>query len=151
MRSLIVLIAAILAPAMALSQQEPLPQNPNTFGNWTIETDSGMTGRLVIEGPYCHYSIVSSFAALQSPCYTIWSAESNTLIVGVRSETGSRNSRAFTVPDYQPGRSNYSSTQTLHSEGDSSYSFQITQFGRGWMKGHLLGAGAHESVTLTRH
>ena len=142
-------IFAALLPSLVWAQQTP--QNPNTFGRWEIETESGMRGSVVIEYGLCHYLIISSFASIQSRCQSVWYEGSNTLMIIPLAETGNRNSRAFTVPDYQPGPNNYSATQPQYSVGDSTFSFQITTFGRKWMKGHLLGSSEHDTVTLRRH
>jgi hypothetical protein len=143
-------IFAALLPNLVWAQEQP-PQNPNTFGRWEITTTSGMRGSVVIDGLYCHYSLVSSFASIQSRCQSAWYEGSNILMILPFVETGNRNSRAFTVPDYQPGPNNYSSTQQQYSVGDSTFSFHMTTFGRGWMKGHLLGSSEHDTVTLRRH
>ena len=144
-------ILAILAPLITTAQQQQAPQNTNTFGRWEIETESGMSGSVVIEFGLCHYSIISSFAAIQSNCQSVWYEGTNTLIIRPLNDVQGRNARAFTVPEYQPGPNNYSATQQQFSVGESTYAFQMTTFGNGWMKGHLLGSNGHDTVTLTRH
>lgn len=142
----IIALCAMLLPQTIQAQQTP--QNPNTFGRWEIETDSGMTGSVVIELGYCHYSITSSFASIQSNCQSIWYEGRNVLMIVPRNDVQNRNARAFTVPDYQSGQA---PTQNTFSVGESTFSFQMTKFGRSFMAGHLLGSNDHDTVTLRRH
>lgn len=146
----LLLVAAMLTTSMAQAQQVQTPQDPNTFGRWEIETESGMRGSIVIEFGICHYSVISSFSSIQSNCQSIWYEGTNTLIIRPLNDVQGRNARAFTVPDYQPGTNN-GATQQQYSVGESTFAFQLTTFGTNWMRGHLLGSSEHDTVTLSRH
>lgn len=145
----IIALCSMLLPQVVYAQQTP--QNPNTFGRWEIETESGMKGSVVIEYGYCHYSITSSFASIQSNCDSIWYEGRNVLMIVPRNDVQNRNARAFTVPEYQPSQSQTSSAQSSYSVGESTFAFQMTKFGRSFMAGHLMGAHGHDTATLRRH
>lgn len=146
MKLITALIFVLLLPSLGFAQQAA-PRNSNTFGRWEFEAKNGMRGSVVIQGGFCHYTLISSFSSMQTGCGTLWSPEHNTLIIYPAVYQGGKIARSFTVPDYQASQG----PAMAYSVGDSSVSFQMTRFGRNWMSGHLLGANDHVTVTLRRH
>jgi hypothetical protein len=142
------LVAMTLLSATSLSaQQAPPPENPNTYGRWEFSTENGFRGLVILDRGFCHYQVTSSFSSTQSRCFTSWSPTTNTLIILPPYREGGFTPRAFTVPDYQPSQG----ANTIASVGDASFTFQLDKHGRNFMRGHLIGPGEHETVTLRRH
>ena len=142
-----ILAASLLCTTTGLSAQQAPPENPNTYGRWEFSTDNGFRGSVVLDRGICHYQVTSSFSSSQSRCFASWSPTTNTLMIMPPYRESGFTPRAFTVPDYQPGQG----ANTIASIGDASFTFQLNTHGRNFMRGHLMGAGEHETVTLRRH
>lgn len=131
-----------------LAAQQAPEENENVYGRWEFTAENGMHGSVVMDRGFCHYTVSSAFSFMQSNCVAAWRGDTNTLIiVPLQGST----TKAFTVPDYQPRSGAVSATRTIAEYGEQALRFQMTRFGVRWMRGHLLGAGDHVTVTLRKH
>lgn len=146
---IISIVLAALIPVMGQAQQVEAPQNPNTFGHWEFESESGMHGQVVLNFNFCHYTIISSFSSMQARCQAIWYEGSDKLILIPFTDAQGRPAGTFTVPDYQPAQGQGPAFN--YSVGNPTFSFEMTTFGTDWMAGHLLGPSDHDTVKFTRH
>lgn len=136
---LLAALSTLLANA-AIAQEA----NPNTYGRWDFTANNGMHGSVIIDAGFCHYTVSSAFSSAQSRCLAFWREDSNTLIIAPPANV---RAQSFSVPEYRAERG----PEIVAPQGDMGFTFHMTRFGVKWMSGHLVGAGEHVSVRLTRH